>query len=101
MLSRSGRVPHPMEIYPGASDLHTLGTSSQGSQGNPALAHTVLCCLHVTRQAGHTLGSRAGEELQADWAARTGSTAWDRVLPLPIVCEDAWPSPPGFLASGN
>lgn len=55
MLSRTGRVPHPMEIYPGASDLHTLGTRTQGSQGNPALAHTLLYCLHVTTQAEHSL----------------------------------------------
>lgn len=33
MLSRNGRVPHPMEIYLGASDLHTLLEEDGGLAG--------------------------------------------------------------------
>lgn len=54
MLSRNRRVPHPMEIYPGASDLHTLGMRTEGLQGYPALTHMLLCYLPVTTQAEHT-----------------------------------------------
>lgn len=54
MLSRNGRVPHPMEIYPGSGDLHTLGMRTKGLQGYPALTHTLRYYLHVTAQAEHT-----------------------------------------------
>lgn len=55
MLSRKGRVPHPMEIYPGAGDLHTLlGTRNGGLQGYPALTHTQLYHLRVTAQVEHS-----------------------------------------------
>lgn len=60
MLSRNGKVPHPMEIYPGASDLHRLGRKTKGLQGYPALTHTMLLCyLRVTSQEEHTPSKEA------------------------------------------
>ena len=59
MLSRNGRVPHPMEIYPGASDLHTLGMRTKGLQEYLALIHTLLYYLLVTARAKHTLKKEA------------------------------------------
>lgn len=87
MLNRNGRVPHPMEIYPGASDLHTLGTRTEGLWGYPALTHTLLYYLHVTTQAEHTLEKMSSK---TEWAARTGSMARKRAL-LYMVCKDVWP----------
>lgn len=54
MLSRNGRVLHPMEIYPGASDLHMLGMRTKSLQGYPALTYMLLYYPHVTTQAEHT-----------------------------------------------
>lgn len=55
MLSRNGRVPHPMEIYPGAGDLHMLlGTRNGSLQGYPALSHMLLYHLRVTAQVAHS-----------------------------------------------
>lgn len=64
MLSRNAKVPHLVEIYPGASDLHTPGMRTNGLQGYPALAQTLLYYLHVTAQAEHTLKKEARRRAQ-------------------------------------
>lgn len=105
MLSRNRRVPHLMEIYPGASDLHMLlGRRRTGDlQGYPALTHMWLCHIRITTQAEHS-PKKGGEtklrscgSLRTEKSTKTDSKArngvlitWHTGMAAPTASPNLW-----------
>lgn len=112
MLSRNRRVPHLMEIYPGASDLHMLlGRRRTGDlQGYPALTHMWLYHIRITTQAEHS-PKKGGEtklrscgSLRTEKSTKTDSKArngvlitWHTGMAAPTASPNLW----WLLASGD